>query len=231
MARRSVIDNHPKKQEIIEALTANIESLGKISQRYGVGVSVLSKYRSHKLVPHVEKKEKREEVERAEYIYDTIGEIMGKLKKMLAACDEYLADPVNGQKYYLGPHDSDLRVVYDYVSNGRRVQKSEELRSLIGRMEPELDINVIQVNYKYADPRRLILHTADSVNKQLDLLARLQGQIRTVNVTINNPVLVQIREILLDVVKEYPEIGKRISDRITSIVADSAEPITASPGE
>lgn len=223
MGRGLVIDKHPQRQQIIEALTAGIDSYGKLSQRFGIDKAVLHRYKHKKLLPYVERKERDTNLRTAEYLYDTIGGMMSKLHKMLDACDKYLADPDSGTEYYLGPRSDELKIVY-YAGDGGgswRNRKTAQLQTLLDIVSKGLDIKVSHVSYTHADPRKLILATADSINKQLDLLARLQGQIQSVQVTINNPVVLQLQQIVAEVTADYPEVRQRIAERIRSAATDS----------
>lgn len=77
--------------------------------------------------------------------------------------------------------------------------------------------NVAEINYKIADPRKLILDTANTLNKQLELIARLQGELQdvTVNITQTSE-WKEIQTTILQVTKDYPEVREKIASAFTA---------------
>jgi hypothetical protein len=103
----------------------------------------------------------------------------------------------------------------------RREKKS--LQELIDRMEKrDKNMTFLSVKYRIADPRKQILETAKVLNQQLELLARIQGEIKDVSINIvNSPVWINIQQVLLEVTDGMPEVRKKIADKLSSIAKSS----------
>ena len=64
--------------------------------------------------------------------------------------------------------------------------------------------------------------TARTLNTQLELLAKIQGQIKDVTINIiNTPVWIQLQQIILEATKDKPEVRKKIADALNTIAESS----------
>lgn len=146
-----------------------------------------------------------------------IERIMERVNKMYDACDAYLTDPEDSSRYYLGPRSNEVRVVYlEYDEDGKPIRRVSRLQTLLDNLA-----GVVEVHYKHADPRVLLLKTALTLKQQLELLARIQGQIKDITVNINTiKQWVEIKAVILDATKGSPDVRNRIVDGLKAITGD-----------
>jgi len=217
-----VVDKHPQKEKIIAEILEGVQTR-VIADRYGIGFVSVHRYKKalgEKAV--VAAKEK--EVGDSRYLWDKLEEVIGKTLKMLDSCDEYLQHPTKPDRYFLGPTADDIEVSYYDLEDGKPAgpKKVATLQELLGRTE-----NVAPVSWKarLADPREILLESSRTMGKHLELLARIQGQIKetTFNL-INSNVWVQIQQALMDATAEDPEARERIARNLNAIANTGGEP-------
>jgi hypothetical protein len=100
-------------------------------------------------------------------------------KKVREACDVWLSDPDEPEKYCLEPRASEIQVVYldsaDLDDKGKPTKKKALLSELINRLERQLDLRVTSRRLTGADPRKLILDALDKANDTIDKYAKVTG--------------------------------------------------------
>lgn len=219
MPRKLEVDQHPKKKEIIKALVNKV-SYRKIAERYGISQAALSRYLNNNLVEKATKAKQARDLKDGDMIVREIQNIMDRCRKMYDACDEWLTDPTNPEKYYLGPRAEEVEVVYiDEVPSGnatKQVKMKKRLYDLL--REVYTGGEVVSLRSKHADPRELLLKTANTLNTQLDLLSKIIGAIKETQVNIiKNPSFIRVQNILIEVTKDYPEIREKIAKELEKI--------------
>lgn len=224
MGRPSKIENHPKRQYIIEAIIEGKESYRNIGKRFDISASAVLKYKNTYLAENLSKViaikaiGKKEAVENQcnETAANQLQNIMGLMYKQLAACDAYLSDPEDPTKYSLDPRAWECDVVYLDVDpdTGRSTRKRESMQRIIDQMN-ERNINPVEIKMNQEDPRKLILSTATVLTKQLELIAKIEGIIKdtTVNVTVNQQ-WQQIEQVIYEATENAPEVRKKIVERL-----------------
>ncbi len=218
MSRRAEIDLHPKKKKIIGALIKRV-SYRDIAGQYSVTVSSLHRYVRDKLRPQVAKAQAAEQVRDGETAVNQINKVMARVNKMYDACDEYLQDPEDPDKYFLGPRGDEIDIsILEYDEDDKPIRKKRSLQTLIDEINDSNGKTVTEWHYKHADPRRLLLETAKVLNTQLELLARISGELKNITVSIiGTPVWIQIQQIILDATKEHPEIRRKLAGHFSSV--------------
>jgi len=212
MSRKCTIEQHPHRERIVRAL-ARRETYRQISEKYGVTISSLHRYMKEKLMPRATKVRIEQELRDGKGVLDEINRIMERLNKMFDACDEYLRDPNNSDKYWLGPRAEEVEVVYLEKGENGGITRRQPLSTIL--REHDIKGPILSVYYRHADPRKLILDTAKVLTIQLELLARISGEIKDVTINIiNTPVWIRLQQIILDATKDKPEVRKRIADAL-----------------
>ena len=218
MPRPRKIDGHPKQTQINNAIIRGT-SYREIGEKYGLSKSTISNYVKGFLSQDVTKAQYERELRNGESVLAEINDIMKNLRKMVNACDEYLQDPDDPDKYYVGPRGEDIDVSYlDYtvIDEQHPVRMKKSLQELIEEVQTGKEI--INTQYKFRDPRQLLLDTANAINKQLELLARIQGQIKDITINITHTtVWIEIQQIILDATKGFPEVREKIADRLRQL--------------
>jgi len=214
--RRYTVDTHPKKAMIIKALLRG-DGFRDIAGKYGVPKSCLHSYLEVHIAEQVAKLRAEEQTALAKEADSTlkgnIEYVMQRMRKLYDACDEYLQDPDNPGKYDLHPRAWEFDVVYREVEpdTGRMITKKASLAWLLEKVD-EQGYQPWEVKMKSADPRNLIVQTANAIAKQLELLAKLEGKIsgQVVNITNYNQSYLELKALVINVTKDYPDIQKRI---------------------
>lgn len=226
MGRPSKIENHPKRQYIIEAIIEGKESYRNIAKRFDISASAVAKYKTTILPEKLSKAIAIKALDRKEAIENQCNEtareqlqkVMALMYKQLKACDEYLSDPQDPTRYEFGPRAWEIDVIYLGPPNektGKRDRITEPMQDLIERMEEGHNTTILGLNSKQADPRDVIIKTAAVLTKQLEIVAKIDGIIQdtTVNVTVNQ-YWQQIEQVIYEATEGAPEIRKKIVERL-----------------
>lgn len=215
------VDQHKDKEKIIKALIKG-RPFSEITGKWGIAKSTLSDYLNDKLIPAAAKYTAQQDLKDGKFILEEIESIMSKMRKLYDACDEYLTDPNNKDKYSLLPRAWEQEIRYlDYsqvtAENQKPQQKTMELQTLLDMMNDHKQ-ELVYIKYKFHDPRKIITETATVLTKQLELLARIQGTIKDVTINIiNNPMWIELQAILLEVTDQFPEIRESLATRLSKL--------------
>jgi hypothetical protein len=142
---------------------------------------------SKRIAKSTEARENAESIDLVAEIKDTLE----KVKKLQAACDEWLTDPATGL-YDIGPRSDDVTVTYWHGKGKARQRKKERLSVLLARLD---GLEVERSEWRHADPRELILKVSDRVDGHVRVLGELLGKLQaagtgTVSLTVLAPVLI-----------------------------------------
>lgn len=134
-----------------------------------------------------------------------------RVNLLFDACDRWLRDAENPNQYDIGPRATDISVTYwEDGPKGRRVKRKAKLSSLLAEITCHngRGRTIELVETKHADPRELVLKTAARLQAQVELLAKLIGELqqegRTVNITLSAE-WIELRTIMLQVLAPYPD--------------------------
>lgn len=145
------------------------------------------------------------------------------VNKLMAACDEWLTDPENPQRYTLDPRPEDVTVVYEvevHTQNGlQTLKRKKSLRELFDCLKDGQDddgarfVGAVKGEYRHADPRELILKTTQEsrqiVSTSADL-AKMLADIRAMQ---------QWRELVLNAIgRASPELRDAIVHEVRSSI-------------
>lgn len=218
MPRAKSVDKHPQKQEIMAALIEG-KPYRNITKQYGVSTAALSRYMREELARKVALAKQQENIVDGTYVAQTAGKAARSLRDMLEACNEYLRDPDDPEKFNVGPRAHEVEVVYTPVGPDGKPgpQERASLQELLDRVETGLNARVSEVRTKYADPRDLVIRTADSINKQLTILARIREQALNIakdneerRKIVHNAFWAEVRDLLADAFSECPKAKEKL---------------------
>jgi len=218
--KKVYLDTHPKRTQIIRDLIKGEIPQKQIAKKYGVARATLTNYMRDHIAERAAEAAVERNLNNGEEILKAINQVMDRAQKMYDACDEYLTDPKDPKKYFLGPRADEVEIVYEYIveSGDKEFVKKERdsLKNMLDRLKGK---DVVGVKYKYADPRELLLKTATVLNRQLELVARIQGEIKEqVQVNIyNNPQFIQVQQIVLKATEKHPEVREAIVKELNKI--------------
>lgn len=111
-----------------------------------------------------------------------LSESMDKVIKLQSACDEWLTDPNNPEKYDIGPRSNELAVICELKGGAGKSKKVKKtLSELVDLVENGLNVQVINVENKSADPRELILATVREARQVISAMTDLARMVAEVN--------------------------------------------------
>jgi hypothetical protein len=155
--------------------------------------------------------EQAREVASATSVLAQLQRCLERVNLLYDATDRWLRDPDDPGRYDVGPRAGDVTVVYEEPGGeGQPRLRRERLSILLARLaatETGLGLAVIATEVKHADPRELHLKAAGRLRDQLELLAKLVGELRdapTVNILVS-PEWAAVRATLLAALAPYPE--------------------------
>lgn len=221
MANAYSVDKHPKKNAIIRDLVNQVPYT-QIAGNYGMTVNAVQRYATQKLRMNAAKALAKGQYDGAALLA-RIEDTIVYVQKMYDACNDWLQDPEDHSRYNLDPRAYEHEVIYNWVltnqdGDERRIRKKANLQELLERAMRE-DEEIIKVESKTADPRKLILDTAQTLNKQLETLAKIAGVVQEVtNVDVNVSVNTVLASTIVQVIQrevDDPEVVKRIVEGIS----------------
>lgn len=228
-AKPRAIDIHPDKKEIIARILKG-ESLAAIERAYGLGKGVAWKYVQEVLAERVQEVM----VKQGDDLEAQLRRIMAPVEKLVRACDEYLQDPNNPDKYDLNPRSWEIDITYRTWDDSaddegetlagkqrrpaRPIMRKESLQRILERMD-ECRLEPWEVKYKYADPRKLLIEASNSLRSALEVIAKILGKIKEPggeggSVTINQYV-VNVRALIVKALDKYPEARAAVIEELS----------------
>lgn len=218
------IDMHPQRDEIIQDILEG-KSRASIRKKYGLSNdSVIKNFLEKRLmVPLAEKKlEKRDES--AAVLQEKLDMIQSYLDKLIASCDEFLTDPRNPGKYYMGDRADELIVVYEReeeLDDGKVIRKrySDDLQTLLNRALRNDEI-ALQVKSTRMDIRKLLLDTLSVSQKQIEMIGRITGQMQDilVHADINGIVVPRVHDLIVEAEDKDPGVKDRMIESLIAII-------------
>jgi len=147
-----------------------------------------------------------------------------RVNMLFDACDRWLRDADDPTRYDIGPRAGDILVTYEQPGDdGKPQRRKESLDRLLARVE-SAGVAVERWESKHADPRELVLKTAQQLTGQTQLLAKLLGQLDErpqVNVLMA-PEWLQVRSALLTALASHPEARLAVTTALMVVEAPSA---------
>jgi hypothetical protein len=216
------VDKHPKKNAIIRDLVNQVP-YSQIASNYGMSHNAVLRYATQKLRMSAAKALAKGSYN-GEALLARIEDTIVYVQKMYDACNDWLQDPEDHSKYNLDPRAYEHDVIYNWVitdADGKdtRIRKKANLQELLDRAIRDNE-EIIKVESKVADPRNLVLQTAQTLNKQLETLAKIAGVVQEVanidvNVSINTVLASTVVQIIKDEVDDK-EVVARIVERLSN---------------
>jgi len=171
------VETHPQKDEIIKSLIKG-DSYLRIGKKYGISQGAIAHFMKSKLAAKIARTKRAAEEMTGLKAMDEIRTVMERMTMLYDACHEYLKDPSDPKRYELGPRAWEIEVIY--LEGKRKSAKKENLQLLLDRIKNkgEERREWLEIKYKHADPRKLIIETASTLTRQLELLARICGELK-----------------------------------------------------
>jgi len=243
MPRSCTICDHPQRTAIDKALVAG-EVMRNVALRFAISFAALQRHKANHL-PGVLAEAKRRQGESHEThvaavgialqertaaevahdldVMEELGRCFQRVNLLFDACDRWLRDADDPTRYDIGPRADDILVTYlarGTVDGDKPTRKKDSLARLLALAEGG-GVMIERWDTKYADPRELVLKTAQQLTGQTQLLAKLLGQLderSQVNVLMA-PEWLQVRAALLTALAPYAEARQAVAAALVSIEA------------
>ena len=146
-----------------------------------------------------------------------------RVNLLFDACDRWLRDAEDPARYDLGPRATELLVTYEQAEAGsdKVSRRRAPLSALLARVDGLPGVGVALVESRHADPRELVLKTADRLRAQSELLAKVLGDLDErpqINVLLA-PEWLRLRAALLDAFADYPDARAAVAARLATLEA------------
>ena len=145
-----------------------------------------------------------------------------RVNLMFDACDEWLRDPLEPGKYFIGPRATEIDVLYTERDDDGNVERCRDnLQNLLDQVNEVITGGIVLVQSRYADPREMLLKASKGLQGHMNFLARLRDQLgeRDGMDTATSEAWAQIRQVIIEELAEHPEIRIRIAERLEQLGA------------
>jgi hypothetical protein len=239
MTRCTVCD-HPDLDAIDEGLVGGLTCAG-LARRFGLSRYAINRHKLRHLpkilagvapqagpprregIAALARAEEQRRTTRAADLVAELQRVFERANLLFDACDRWLRDPDDPQRYEIGPRAEDLSVVYTEPGpRGAPVRKKARLSYLLAQVQgAEEERRIELVETKHADPRELILKAANTLREQLELLARLLGELREgeaaeVNILLT-PGWLRVRGAIVEALDPYPKARYAVAARLDAL--------------
>jgi hypothetical protein len=222
MPRICTVCVHANRDTIDSALVAG-EPLRDIAGRFSVSRSSLDRHKAEHLPASLAKAEQAAEVASATNVMAELERCFARVNLLFDACDRWLRDPADPDRYDIGPRADDVLVIYEEPNpdkpDGRPIRSKAPLSALLPRAEQQNGVTVLRVESRHADPRELVLKAAAQLQGQTELLAKLLGELNDapqVNVLVA-PEWVAVRTTLLSALGPFPEARVAVANALQAL--------------
>jgi hypothetical protein len=215
----TAVDAHPQRDEIIHDLMVEQLSIRKTAEKYGLSKGQVEAFRGSLGTRAVRTMKADELVKQSDTWLHKLGKVIDVAEKMVDACDRYLADPDDSGRYELGPRADEIDVVYERKlkiggnKTYKKVRTKHSLQELLRRVESETggEDAVVAIRYKHADPRELVLKSAEEFRKQMEFIAKVAKDLREAQErAVRDADYFQIGRAIVEATEGYPEVREKI---------------------
>jgi hypothetical protein len=220
MPRSCTVCAHDAREAIDRALAGG-ESVSGVAIRYGLSWDAVKRHGAAHLPKAVVVAQAGVEEAHALDVMEELTRCFQRVNLLFDACDRWLRDADDPTRYDIGPRTGDILVTYEEPgADGKPIRRKEALDRLLARVESS-GMALERWDTKYADPRELVLKTAQQLTGQTQLLAKLMGQLDErpqINVLMA-PEWLQVRAALLTALAPYAEARQAVAAALVSIEA------------
>ena len=214
MPRPCTICSDEGRDEIDLALASG-EPVRQVASKWLVSRSALARHSESHVRPGVARVQalvREQTIRQAQHDLDVIAELQrafDRINLLFDACDRWLRDPEDPTRYDVSARADDVDVIYlERGPNKQLIRRKVKLSRLLARLE-DAGTDVERAEVKHADIRDLVLKTADRSKDQLELIARLLGQLSESSTTVNVNNFANewpgLRQRIVLAVRPYPE--------------------------
>src|SRR5215212_654344 len=215
MPRRCTVCAHDESRQIDVALIQR-EPYRHIATRFGVSTGALQRHSREHIPRLLLRAREATEAADAERLRAELDRCFERVNLLFDACDRWLRDPDDPERYDVGPRVEEMWVSYADADGSRH---KATLAELLSRVEAGTGGGATMVETKHADPRELVLKTAARLQPQIELLAKLVGELDerpTLNVLIS-PEWLELRAAVVGALELHPEARGAVLTAISGV--------------
>ncbi len=193
-----------------------------IAKQFGVSEHALWRHKADDLLETIVRAHDAKLIAEATDVLGALVVYKKRLDKMLEACDEWLKDPDDPDRYYVGPNAGDVSVTY-FAKNGDGNFKKhkQRLSEILEAVQVQIgdDAYYASVDIVHSDPRNLVIATQGEVRKTLELIAELQGKLQRqpqFNVLLA-PEFVIVRDAVLNALRPHAQAREAVTKALKEV--------------
>lgn len=222
MSRVCTVCTHAECDVINRLLAAGESSNRRIATQYALTEAAIRRHKNDHIPVAMVKAQAAKADAHALDVMEELKRCFVRVNLLFDACDEWLRDAEDPAKYNIGPRAAEISVTYEVMIDGKPERRKARLGQLLDKLE-QGGITATGWETKYADPRDLVLKTADRLRQQTELLAKLLGELNDqpqINVLVA-PEWLQVRAVLLEALTPYPEARAAVAGRLLTLEASN----------
>lgn len=208
MANRYSVEQHPRRRDIERSIIDGVP-YGEIAKNFGGLTSSSVRRYAKDRMPEIMAVAKLEQVDG---ILERIEDCIVKISHFFDSVTDWLSDPEDSGRPNFEPRASEMNVTVEIMDKDeskavRRRMTMQELVEYVEDREEGRKAKVLNATLAIQDPRVTMLKTADVLTRQLELLAKVKGQIVENRTTVLNVTadVSEIADIARKALEPYPE--------------------------
>jgi len=164
---------HEKFEEINKMLLNNA-TLASISKTYGISYRTIKKHQDKCFSRVLESNKKAKDSFVSNILLKNVEEKLALLDKIIYGCSDYLTDPADSEKFFMGARSTEVDIVYQEKNerSGKlgAFQKKATLQSLLNTVESTDRFVISNVQIKHSDPRDLLIKGVSELKQVVKML-------------------------------------------------------------
>jgi uncharacterized protein (DUF2235 family) len=171
MPRKCSVCGNSRVEEINKCLVKG-ETIRNIAKQFSISPASVNRHKDH-LPQTLIKSQEVVEAVKATSVLSELQKCFTRVNKLFDACDEWLRDVDDPEKYNLDPRASDVSIIYSEEGpDGKPIRRKATMSRLLAEIRGA-GYMIESWETKHADPRELILKTAGRLAGQIEILAKL----------------------------------------------------------
>jgi len=149
-----------KKLPLINRMILDNAPNTAIVKRFGYDPRTIKKHKKNCISESILKTAQAREIIASSALLENVESKIEMMDKLIEGCADYLVDPDDPNKYFLGARGSEIQVVYQEINeNGKpgTLQKKATLQALLDAISEDGHYIVMNTTIKHSDPRDLLL--------------------------------------------------------------------------
>jgi len=214
--RKCSVCSHPSLDKINAMLIQNVSHIEIITVFNDLGDMSLHRHKQNHLPKMLSKAKAAQEIVQSNKVMTELQRCFNRVNLLFDACDRWLRDADDPSRYDIGLRAEEVKVTY--FEPGQDGDMGRLRKASLAHLLAKIEGGGYQVEgwggSRTADPRELILKTATRLQGQIELLAKLTGELAPERILIQaGPVIDQIVFVLRQEIRD-PEALQRVSQRL-----------------